>query len=559
MNGRIVIWQIFTRLFGNGSDGNCIPDGTAEENGCGKFNSYTTEVLEYFRNQGATHLWFTGILAHASQTDYSGYGIPTSHGSAVKGKAGSPYAVRDYFDVDPDLAQSVENRNRELDSLIARVHSLGMGFIMDFVPNHVAREYHSANRPDGVADLGENDDTDVRFSPRNNFYYIPGSGLGGPHNWNGYTENPARATGNDCFSPAPSEYDWYETVKLNYGKDYSDNTCHFDPVPDTWIKMTDILSFWAAKGIDGFRCDMAEMVPVEFWHYAIPRIKSEYPQVLFIAEIYNPGAYQTYTGYGCFDYIYDKVGLYDTLRRVITGNESAAAITGCWQQTGECGDRMLHFLENHDEQRIASDFFAGDGESARSAMIVTSCMDNCPVMVYAGQELGERGMDSEGFSGLDGRTTIFDYWSPDTLHRLYNGGRIDGSRLTDKEKQLQKFYSDILHICSRETAITNGRFFDLMYVNPQSPEFNAYRTYAFLRSEGKETLLIVANFDNKTSFCGISIPLHAFEYLGIAVQERCLFRDLISGYRFEGCFNHISKVRVNVPAHSGVILKIECV
>lgn len=74
-----------------------------------------------------------------------------------------------------------------------------------------------------------------------------------------YKEYPAKATGNNRFDAYPNINDWYETVKLNYGIDYQNgNTPHFNPIPDTWTKMLDILLFWAGKNIDGFRCDMAE-------------------------------------------------------------------------------------------------------------------------------------------------------------------------------------------------------------------------------------------------------------------------------------------------------------
>lgn len=553
---RIVIWQVFTRLFGNERDGVLRQDGDISENGCGKLNSYTNDVLRYFKNQGATHLWLTGLIAHASKTDYTEYGIPTSHPATVKGNAGSPYAIRDYYDIDPDLAVSVPKRAQEFNALVKRIHANGLHLIMDFVPNHVAREYHSVKAPKGVQDLGSADDTSLAFSAMNNFYYIPSQELAGEHDWKGYTENPAKATGNDKFSAYPSECDWYETVKLNYGVNYSNGARVFDPRPDTWEKMTDILLFWARKGVDGFRCDMAEMVPVDFWHYAIEKVKSKYPDIIFIAEIYNPGAYQSYTEYGGFDYIYDKVGLYDTLRAITTGNESATAITRCWQQTGRCGRRMLHFLENHDEQRIASDFFAGDALKGRAPMIVSACMDSCPVMVYAGQELGERGMDAEGFSGTDGRSTIFDYWRPDTLNRLYNHGKMDGTLLSEQERSLQTFYSTLLSVCKNEKSISEGKFFDLMYVNPVSPAFNAHKQYAFLRSYRDDLLLIVANFDDKPALSNIVIPRHAFDYMELQTMDCCTYTDLLSDNTIQGSLNPDSPVIVNLPASGGVILKI---
>ena len=552
---KAVIYQIFTRVCCN-SGGQNIPGGDISTNGSGKLNSYTPTVLDSIRSMGVTHIWFTGLIAHASCTGYKEFGIPQSHPETVKGVAGSPYAIRDYYDIDPDLAESVPDRMNEFQDLVDRVHAAGMKFIMDFVPNHVAREYHSIAKPKGVKDLGKGDDVSVHFSPSNNFYYMPGQQLGGEVNWGKYKENPARATGNDQFTATPSYSDWYETVKLNYGVDYTGGGRHFfDPVPNTWKKMLHILLYWAAKGIDAFRCDMAEMVPVDFWHWAIAQVKKAYGEISFIAEIYNPGSYNSYVEYGGFDYIYDKVGLYDTLRAIVESRESATAITRCWQQSGGNASHMLHFMENHDEQRIASRFFGGNAQKGRPAMIVSALMDGCPVMVYAGQEVGEPGMDQEGFSGLDGRTTIFDYWAPDTLTRLYNDGHWDDKRLTAPERELRDFYSTLLRICNQENAIRSGKFFDLMYVNPQSPDFNPHRQYAFLRSDGHDTILVVTNFTDQPLYTAVNIPRHAFDYMEMNEKEGVMARDLLSGQAFRINIRPDSAVRITVPAQSGIVLK----
>ena len=311
---KIVIYQIFTRVCCN-SGGKNVPGGDIKTNGSGKLNSYTPVVLDNIKSMGVTHIWFTGLIAHASCTGYRKFGIPESHAGTVKGRAGSPYAIRDYYDIDPDLAISVPDRMAEFQALVNRVHSAGMKFIMDFVPNHVAREYRSTVKPNGVKDLGETDNPELSFSPQNNFYYMPGQQLSGEPDWGDYKEFPARATGNDKFSATPSYSDWYETVKLNYGVDYmAGGTRCFDPIPDTWKKMLEILLFWAGKGVDAFRCDMAEMVPVEFWDWAVSRVKKAHKNIQFIAEIYNPGSYWDYINRGHFDYIYDKVGLYAPTR-----------------------------------------------------------------------------------------------------------------------------------------------------------------------------------------------------------------------------------------------------
>lgn len=533
-NEKIIIYQVFTRLFGNNNT-RLKKNGSFDENGCGKMADFTTKALTEIKNLGATHIWYTGVIEHASQTNYSRYGIRPDHPAVVKGKAGSPYAIRDYYDIDPDMANSIPDRMKEFENLVKRSHKSGLKVIIDFVPNHVARQYHSDAKPEGVIDLGENDDNTVAFSPQNNFYYIPGEQLQGNIDLHmsapeAYVENPAKATGNDKFDAWPSINDWYETVKLNYGVDYMNGRWgHFDPIPNTWQKMLDILLFWAAKDIDGFRCDMAEMVPVEFWGWAIPQVKEQYPAIIFIAEVYNPQEYRNYIFNGHFDYLYDKVGLYDTLRALTCGHETATNIPFRWQSLSDIEKHMLNFLENHDEQRIASEFFAGNPFKAIPAMVVSACMNTNPVMVYFGQELGEAGMDEEGFSGRDGRTTIFDYWTIDTIRRWRNGGKFDGKLLTKEEKKLQGFYSTLLNLCNKEKAIREGVFFDLTYANLEGIVFNEHKQYAFFRKSGKDLIFIVVNFDENPAAPSVKIPTHAFEYLGIPFKENYKAKDLLTG------------------------------
>ena len=535
MREKIIIYQIFTRLFGNKSDKK-IPHGSIQENGCGKMEQITDVVLSRIRQMGITHVWYTGVIRHATTTPYADYGIPSQTPMVVKGKAGSPYAITDYYDVDPDLASDVSNRMGELESLIARTHRAGMKVIIDFVPNHVAREYHSVSKPEMVRDLGADDDSSMHFSIRNNFYYCWGQPLDTsllPRQEEGgeYVECPARATGNDHFDNRPGANDWYETVKLNYGIDYCDaggRSEHFSPIPDPWGKMTDILLFWAAKGVDGFRCDMAEMVPAAFWHWATDKVKYAYPHVSFIGEVYDPCQYRNYIAAG-FDYLYDKVGMYDCLRDVICHRRPASDITRQWQSTDDILPRMLYFLENHDEQRLASDFFAGDAWKGFPALVVAAMMHGAPFMLYAGQEFGERGMDEEGFSGLDGRTTIFDYWSLDTIWRGY----FDRRKIKREESRLQKAYSKVLTLANREDAIREGLFFDLMYCNPALSE----RQYAFLRKVGRQLVLVVVNFDEKEVTCDVEIPAHAMEYLQIRDTEGEAI-DLLTG---DACHFHLAE------------------
>lgn len=559
MKEKIFIYQVLPRLFGNNKDLN-KENGTLAENGVGKFSAFDDKALKEIKKMGFTHIWYTGILEHASKTDYSTYGIAKDHPDVIKGNAGSPYAIRDYYDVSPDLADNIENRIEEFEQLIERTHKHGMKAIIDFVPNHVARQYHSDAKPKKTRDLGANDNTIVAFDPDNNFYYIPNQQLElqfpSLQKENPYVEYPAKVTGNDCFNNKPSINDWYETVKLNYGVDYSNGmTSCFTPIPDTWLKMRDILLYWTTKGVDGFRCDMAEMVPIEFWNWVISQVKGLNKHLIFIAEVYNPNLYRSYAHQGVFDYLYDKVDLYDTLRDTICNRKPTSEITFCWQRIDGLQSKMLNFLENHDEQRIASDYFAGDAFKAIPGMIVTATMNVNPVMVYFGQELGERGMDKEGFSGIDGRTTIFDYWSVESIRNWRNDGNFGTTNLTLEQQQIRKFYTQLIQIAKEEESINSGKFYDLMYANYENPEFDSTKQYAFLRSHKNELTLIVTNFSSENVNICIHIPDHAFEHLEIDPKNIKIAKELFSKRNFKLKLGWNNGLHIDLDKYSGKIIK----
>ena len=503
LNKKIIIYQVFTRLYGNRITKR-KPNGTLAENGSGKFADFDENTLKHFRDMGISHVWYTGVIRHATQTDYSANGIPTQHPAVVKGKAGSPYAICDYYDVDPDLATDVDKRMKEFEALIKRTHKAGLKVIMDFVPNHVARQYKSIAKPKGVKDLGADDNSNDGFNPQNNFYYCPGCRLEPTFDIADYEEFPAKSTGNDHFDNHPGKNDWYETVKLNYGKDYWTGCGHFDPIPDTWSKMTDILLFWAKKGVDGFRCDMAEMVPSAFWAWATDKI---------------------------------------------CGMTPANAITGAWQATDDIKKHMLYFLENHDEQRVASDYFAGDAKKGIPGLVASVLMQGNPFMLYAAEEYGERGMDEEGFSGKDGRTTIFDYWSIDTLCRA------DKGKLKKQEKEIYALHEKVMQIARSEKAV-DGETYDLMYVNNNSDCFDAARQYAFLRKKDDEMLLVVCNFSDKKVNVSVNIPKHAFEWLSIPEKDYEA-TDLLSDEKMAVTLKADSGVKMTVPAFGARVIKVQ--
>jgi glycosidase len=529
---RMVLYQMFTRLFGNTNQTN-IPWGTVEENGVGKFKDIDTKALTTLKSMGYTHVWYTGALEHGVLTDYTDYGIPLDDADVVKGRAGSPYAIKDYYDVNPDLATSVPHRIKEFESLIQRTHENDLKVVIDFVPNHVARGYQSDMKPEGVIDLGDDDNKEVGFNSNNNFYYLPDQSFQVPEGYqslgeypfptkNGkFDEFPAKATGNDVFSATPTVDDWFETVKLNYGVDYLDGQKeYFEAIPDTWKKMREILLYWAAKDVDGFRCDMAEMVPVAFWGWVIMEVKSKYPDVLFIAEIYNPNAYRSYIFDGGFDFLYDKVEMYDTLKHIIQHKATTDGITGIWQRQDGIATNMLRFLENHDEQRIASPDFAGNMWKGIPMMAASAFMHKGPVMMYFGQDVGEPGIGASGFSGEDGRTTIFDYWGVPEHIKWVNNGAFDGGLLSDDQLKLQKEYVKILKASNELEAIRIGDFYDLHYFN-RNETYTGYsdKVYAFVRHTSEQVILVLINFSEESQSASIKVPRPAWDTFGLTSNQ----------------------------------------
>jgi len=540
--GKVIIYQMLPRLWGN-IGGKNIKNGTLKDNGCGKFSSIDTISLEYLRSLGVSHVWYTGIIRHATAEDSDG--CTTSSADWVKGRAGSPYSITDYYDVNPYLADDPENRMEEFHKLVERTHAAGLKVIIDFVPNHVARDYgrfaaaHPA--PTGMAALGESDDKSVHWKDSNDFFYYPGIPLALPIQNQTYMEMPAMASGNS-YTSSPGVNDWYDTIKLNY--------C--DSHTETWEKMYDIVNFWAGQGVDGFRCDMVELVPPAFFKWLISRIKKDRPDLLFVAEVYQKTLYSKYIREIGFDLLYDKSGIYDTLRAIVEKNvkdsgvpvedwQSAKRITWNWQSLGDLQPYMLNFLENHDEQRFASDFFGCDARNSYAALYTALYLNNAPFMLYAGEEVGERGMDNEGFSGRDGRTSIFDWWAPSSLTRLYKYIHGEKEALAPEEETMLDTYRKALKFAAEDNAVSKGTFYDLCYCNYASDGFNPDRHFAFLRDFEDETLLIVCNFSKNDAEMRISIPEHAFNWMKMPESEG---------------FNHTTPVSVHVPATNGVIIKL---
>ncbi|MCO5264420.1 MAG: alpha-amylase family protein [Lentimicrobium sp.] len=538
-NKKVVVYQVFTRLFGNTNTTN-KPWGTIEENGVGKFNDFTDKALDEIKSLGVSHIWYTGVPHHALIRDYTAYGISNDDPDVVKGRAGSPYAVKDYYNVNPDLAVDPAKRLEEFRALIERTHRHGMKVIIDIVPNHVARGYHSVSDPSGNPGFGSSDDTSVEYARNNNFYYIPGQPFRVPEPLDGYKplggevhpladgkfdENPAKWTGNGSRMAQPHFYDWYETVKINYGVK-PDGSYDFDllpagfedkpvaehfafwkdkDVPDSWLKFRDIALYWLQFGVDGFRFDMAEMVPVEFWSFLNASIKNANPDAFLLAEVYNPSLYRDYIRKGKMDYLYDKVELYDTLKHIIQGHGSADHLAAIQSGLADIEHHMLHFLENHDEQRLASPAFAGNAAKGKPAMVLSATISSAPTMIYFGQEVGEPGDGNAGF-GSATRTTIFDYWGVPAHQRWMNNGAFDGGLLSDDEKALRDFYQRLLGFTAKSSALM-GNYREIHSYNRTNTSGYYDKCFSFARWSDNEKLLVIVNFkDSITDIYELQIP-----------------------------------------------------
>ena len=537
-----IIYQIFPRYWGDRA-GKQKKGGTLDENGCGKFSNIDRESLDYFKSLGVTHLWLTGIVRHA--TGESTGGCTASSPDWVKGRAGSPYAITDYYDVNPYLADKPERRMEEFKDLLKRVHNAGLKVIIDFVPNHVARDYtaftalHPA--PTGMPSLGSDDDKSVHWREENDFFYYPGTELKLPVKSQTYKELPALASGN-AYTAEPAVNDWYDTVKINY--------C--DTHTGTWDKMLDIVRFWAGMGVDGFRCDMVELVPADFFTWLIREIHKQYPEIVFIAEVYQKELYSKYIREVGFDLLYDKSGMYDTIRAIVQKNtddsgvpveawQSTRKITWNWQSLGDLQPYMLNFLENHDEQRFASDFFGKDAGNVFAALYASLYFNRASFMIYSGQEVGERGMYQEGFSGKDGRSTIFDWYTSDKVRKLWRYIHGDMKALDRKDVALLERYRSALTQATGNRAVISGSTYDLCYCNLSSDGFCVDRHFAFLRDCGDDTVLVACNFSNVDAEMELSIPEHAFQWLELNETET---------------LNHNNPIHLKVPAMDATVVKL---
>ncbi|PQJ81530.1 alpha-amylase family glycosyl hydrolase [Polaribacter glomeratus] len=591
LNKKIVVYQVFTRLFGNTNSTN-KPWGTIEENGVGKFNDFTDKALSEIKDLGVTHIWYTGVPHHDVIRDYTKFGISNDDPDVVKGRAGSPYAVKDYYNVNPDLAVNIENRLQEFENLIGRSHKNSLKVLIDIVPNHVARNYQSISNPEGTKDFGADDNKLVEYDVNNNFYYVPKKEFQVPDFLNGYVplggenhplsdrefdENPAKWTGNGSRSPKPSFYDWYETVKVNYGispegkKDFDELPAGFEnedykkhfafwqdkTVPNSWIKFRDIALYWISKGVDGFRYDMAEMVPVEFWSYMNSAIKMKNPDAFLLAEVYNPKMYRAYIKKGKMDYLYDKVQLYDTIKNVMQGRGLTDHIPPIQEDLKDIEHHMLHFLENHDEQRIASPEFAGNANKAKPAMVVSATISTAPTMIYFGQEFGEDGSENPGF-GTSSRTSIFDYVGVPAIQRWANNNQFDGGKSTKEELALRDFYKRLLNFTITSDALM-GAYQDIHQFNRENTEWYNEKVLSFVRWSDTEKLIVISNFNSENIYgFELGLPQDVIEKWNLKDGEYPLKDQLYKKHSAKLFVkNNQATVRIDIKPLESFILQLQ--
>jgi glycosidase len=534
-----VIYQLVVRYFGNTKTVNQT-DGTIGTNGCGKFADISDIALQALKAFGATHIWLTGCLRQATLTGYPEVGLPPDDPDVVKGRAGSLYAVRDYFDVSPDYARNPASRLDEFEALVGRIHDAGLKVVLDLVSNHVARGYHSVVKPD--LDFGIGDDTSRFFARDNHFFYLvepPGQrlSLSRPSYWNpaginfdgafapedGSPGHPPRATGNNVTSPSPGAGDWYETVKLNYGYNFADQTGHYDPRPRTWDAVDQILAYWQEKGVDGFRCDFAHYVPPEAWSYLISCARQRHAGAFFVAEAYP------YAGSGDpvtnlqqlvdagFDAVYHYPA-YNLLKQIYQGQAGPDDYDHEMAFPPVAREHLVHYLENHDERRVASPIVRDSGpggsgfgspEAGYQLAPLQFLSGQGPVLLLNGQETGEPGAGAEGFNLEDGRTTFFDYWAMPEFVKWVNDGRYDGGALSAAQLALRNFYAGLLGLC-QDPSVNGDGYWGLKYFNrperfPDCP--NDLYSFARFQNGSGRLLAVVANFRGGATVPGrIRIP-----------------------------------------------------
>ena len=403
--------------------------------GKGHFSDWTGKAFSYLKALGVDYLWLTGVPRHESGTPFT------------KGCPGSPYAIIDWYDVNPYLADNEDKRMHEFELLIKRAHLAGIKIMIDYIPNHVGRSY--------AGDL-------------------------------------------PCFDHCDG--DWTDTRKVNWND------------PSTVDKMVDILCFWANKGIDGFRCDMVELVSAEALGEVVRRTRSAFPGLVFVAETYIKENYRRYLSTSSIDILYDKSGSYDILRAISNGNCSATALTSNWQWQAEIQGAMLNFLENHDEQRLASRFWNNGRRYPWAELAFSVLFNEASFMLYYGQEWMDDAAETD-----NGRTSIYDFTSPSGVRRAAHFARTGKAiKLNDAADtdslDCYRRYLELMQTAA-SPLMRQGSNWDLCYLQNDC-KWNRDNMFAFARYDGHGAAVVICNFSDSDTELSVRLPEELLKYTG---------------------------------------------
>jgi glycosidase len=327
-----------------------------------------------------------------------------------KGTLGSPYSVQDYYGINPEFGTLDDFK-----SLVAAAHKNGMKIVIDLVANHTAWDSKMAK------------------------------------------EHPEWFTKDSAGNFIPPVADWSDVIDLNYGN------------KDLRRYMIEMLKYWVRDiGIDGYRCDVSEMVPVDFWDEARAALDSIKPVFMLSEGMYAEHHLKA------FDMTYGW-NSYHTMADIFAGKKPAFEMDSVLIRESLSYPKKslrLRFSSNHDEN--AWDMpdiqkFGDDG--AKMAAVLTNTFPGVPLL-YNGQEVGSR--EKLG---------------------LFEKHEVDWT----KGKEWTDFYTTLYAIRKNNSALALG---DYQFVKNNLPE----KIYSFIRTDGRNTVLVAVNFSDKQQTATLTLP-----------------------------------------------------
>ena len=244
-----------------------------------------------------------------------------------KGTLGSYYAIADYKAINPEFGTM-----EDFENFLAAAHKLGFRVVLDCVANHTSPDAKWIN------------------------------------------ECPADWYMRDSLGNTVVNYDWYDIAELNYGK------------REVWDAMADQMRFWMEKGVDGFRCDMACEVPLEFWQETIAALREDYPGMYMLAEGEEPKLHSL-SGFNS-SYAWE---LHHMLNAIARGEKNIPELLEYIQKDAErhpADAFRLMFTSNHDENSWAGTEFERMGDAAKLMAVLTFTLPSGQPLIYTGQEMG---------------------------------------------------------------------------------------------------------------------------------------------------------------------------